>query len=425
MRAEMYIPGQDDFPNWDEFYSSRRPQLSRMRYSFKTLLLLPLLVAFVCFMYLLGYEKGTWDQERLTADLAAERKTREFAERAAQQRRRVGRHGTASQPAGGPRARAAVRTLNSLAIEIQTKMAATPAPNEAGNRLLATLSDGLNQVSATLQPATEHDGAVKPATVESHALVWSHLDLGEAFLSISVSQESAAADAGHEFREAVEMAHSLAQLHPDSFEARRDLFAARTKLGDFDRQQGRASAASDAYRDALESAQLLTYAVPKNPLPPRVVSVACSNLGDMQLQSGPAVAAADNYQEALDIIRKLAASDPRNVELRRDLAVLYGKLGDARLQSTDAAAMREGDQAGFELRPRLAQDDPLVPSARARRLLPLCDRGRRQSPVRRSDDRPRRLSNQLGAAPKASCAEIRRLAADKPIWPTASQGWAT
>src|SRR5260221_8461981 len=83
MREEMYIPGQDDFPNWDEFYSWRAPQHSRMRYSFKTLLLLPLLVAFVCFMYLLGYEKGTWDQERLTADLAAERRTRELAERSA------------------------------------------------------------------------------------------------------------------------------------------------------------------------------------------------------------------------------------------------------------------------------------------------------------------------------------------------------
>jgi hypothetical protein len=240
MREEMYIPGQDDFPNWDEFYSSRAPQLSRMRYSFKTLLLLPLLVAFVCFMYLVGYQKGTWDQERLAADLAAERKTREFAERAARNDAELAAAERQVRERAVQETRAAVRTLNSLAIEIQTKMAATPALNEAGNRLLATLSDGLNQVAAALQPAAGPDVAAKPATLESHALVWSHLDLGEAFLSISLSQESAAADAGHEFREAVEMAHSLAQVHPESVEARRDLFAAQTKLGDFDRHNSAA-----------------------------------------------------------------------------------------------------------------------------------------------------------------------------------------
>ena len=257
-----------------------------MRYSFKTLLLLPLLVAFVCFMYLLGYEKGTWDQERLTTDLAAERKAREFAERTARNDAELAATERQVSQRAVQETRAAVRTLNSLAIEIQSKMAATPALNEAGNRLLATLSDGLNQVAATLQPAAGSDVTAKPAAVESHALVWSHLDLGEAFLSISVSQESAATDARREFQEAVEMAHSLAQLHPESVEVRRDLFAAQTKLGDFDRQLGRAAAASDAYRDALETAQLLAYAVPKSPLAPRVVSVACSNLGDMQLQSG-------------------------------------------------------------------------------------------------------------------------------------------
>src|SRR5207244_2400509 len=131
----------------DEFYSSRTPQRSRMRYSFKTLLLLPPLVGAVCLMYLAGYQKGSWDQERLKTNLAAEKMARELAEQSASRDAALAISESQVRERSVQETRAAMRTLHSLAIELQTTTTTMPAFNEVGNRLLATLDDGLKQAA--------------------------------------------------------------------------------------------------------------------------------------------------------------------------------------------------------------------------------------------------------------------------------------
>jgi hypothetical protein len=364
MKEEMYIPGQDDFPGWDEFYRSRPLSRERMRYSVKTLMLLPLMVAVALAMYLLGLNASKKERASLVKDLAAAQQERDTAKRASltdtatatlerQVRDRIVQEN-----------RAAMKAVIALAIDLRVKIATISGFRDTGNQMLADLASRLKGTADTLRSATGSDFDSKVAVAENDALIWSHLDLGEALAIVGGSTDDRDADARRQFLDAQELARSIVHFHPKSTEALSNLFIAEARFGDFNWQAGRSEAARDNYRDALEAVADFDALVPKKAaLSPRISVVLLASEGDAHLQSGLALSAADNYQDALAIMRDKSVANARNKEFQRDLAILFGKLGDAHLLAADPTQTQDSHQGRFNVNWTTVIRDPQLPGS--------------------------------------------------------------
>ena len=359
MREEMYIPGQDDFPGWDEFYRSRPLGRQRMRYSVKTLLLLPPMLAVALATYLFGLDDSKKERDGLFKDLDAARQERDAAKQAASNDAATATMERQVRERMLQETRSAMKALIALAIDLRVKTATTPGFRDTGNQMLAQLATHLKKTAETLRMATGSDLDSKAAIAENDALIWSHLDLGEALAVAGGSTEDA--DARRRFQEAADLARSIAHRHPNSAEALSNLFVVETRFGNFNWQSGRSEAACENYRDAAATAAELAAMAPLKALPQHSIAVLLAGEGDANLQSGLALSAADNYQDAIDIMRVQATKKAQNTEFRHDLTVLYGKLGDARLQAADATQTRDNHQGGFEVSWTVLTGDPQSP----------------------------------------------------------------
>jgi tetratricopeptide (TPR) repeat protein len=348
MKGEMYIPGQDDFPGWDEFYSPRRAARSRMRYSFKTLLLMPPLVAVVIFMYLLGYHKGNSDEEQLKAAIQTQSRSLRAAAITAQDNVNRVAEKLQSAELAQREFHLSMTTLTTLVDQLQL-MPDAPGNTEAVRReVYDTTAEGLKQLEL----------ALKNANAQDHATIWSHLELARAYLVLSKSVETATADARAQFQAAQDDARSVVQLHPQDAEAQRDLLVSDSALGAIHRDSGFTSAARDDFLDAVEMSRKLLRAERQSGTARRTLSVMLSNLADMYLQLGEAAQARDAYDEALQIGLSLAEDDPKDIESQRDLFQVYGGLGDAYLRSIAGVVAGDDHPPGADARRALAVIGP-------------------------------------------------------------------
>ncbi|HKD38220.1 MAG TPA: hypothetical protein VKB78_15510, partial [Pirellulales bacterium] len=335
-----------------------------MRYSVKTLMLLPLIIAVASWMFLLGLDRSKTERNDLAKERDAARTAAEVNKQAASMATAAATLDRQVRDQMVQETRLAMNALIALAIEIRTKAATTPEFRDSGNRMLAQLGERLKETADSLRAATGADFASQIATAENDALIWSHLDLGEALAIVGGTKEDGDADARREFQEAQDLARSIAHAHPGSAQALSNLFVVEARFGDFNRQAGRSESARENYRDALAAAGDFDSVVPrKATLPRRVIAVLLARDGDAQLQSGLALAAADSYEEALTITRDASLGKTHSVELERDLALLYGKLGDAYLLATDATQTPDSHQGGFDVNWTIVTSDPQAPAA--------------------------------------------------------------
>jgi tetratricopeptide (TPR) repeat protein len=347
MKEEMYIPGQDDFPGWDEFYAPRGSVRSRMRYSFKTLLLLPPLAGFLCFMYLTGYKNGNRDEVELKASLATEGQLRKSAEALAETRAATGISARREIERTNRQALVTMKALNSLLTRIKTDWG-TARDDDARRHLIDSTADELQAITVELDHGASGD----------QGLFERHLVLGKIFLLLPGSEKGGSDDAHRQFRLAYEVAKSQVDSHPTDIQAQRDLFTSAALLGELDFRLGRLETARTFCEEALEMAQRLAQADPKNIDLKHDLGVALGNLGDVQLELGDAAAARDNYDAALNVSEALAAVDPQSDELQRDLLVSLAKVGDAHLELTGAVALNHGAPAELERLQEQSLSDP-------------------------------------------------------------------
>ncbi|HEV2970943.1 MAG TPA: tetratricopeptide repeat protein [Pirellulales bacterium] len=280
-------------------------------------------------------EKKAQDLAREKSALAAEKTALADSERQARERADL-------------QSQLAMKTLNSVVFDIQSKLEGVPGAQEVRRSLLNTAIEGLKQVARTLETIKTAD----------YATIWSHFYLGDTFLYLGSSTGSATEEAHKQFDAAQELALKLARADPTNAQAQRDLSISYNKLGNVQLQLGNAAAARDDYQKRLEISRKLAQADPSNVQAQRDLSVSYNYLGNVQLQLGDAAAARDDYQKDLEISRKLAQADPSNAQAQRDLSVSYNKLGNVQLKLGNAAAARDDYQKGLEIRRKLAQADP-------------------------------------------------------------------
>jgi eukaryotic-like serine/threonine-protein kinase len=310
----------------------------------------PVLAAALVFLALVGGIVGTTWQWQMAAKLAHEKA--ELAEVERQSRERADRQSGLL-----------LRTLTLVVFDIQSKLAGVPGAQEVRRSLLSTAVDGLRQVAWTLDTAV----------IADHALVRSHLDLGDVFLLAGGPGGGGTEEARKQFQSAHELAEKLVHDDPQSARAQGYLSASYCKLGDVNLQSGDAAAARDAYQKYLQISQKLAHDDPQNAQLQRDLALSYERLGDVNLQLGNVAAAGDAYQKDLVISQTLAHDIPHSTVAQRDLALSHLKLGDVELQLSDTESARNSLQKLLEISQKLAHDDPR--NARAQRDLAVsCNR---------------------------------------------------
>jgi eukaryotic-like serine/threonine-protein kinase len=186
----------------------------------------------------------------------------------------------------------ALKTLNRVVFEIQNKLEQVPQARDVRRSLLNTAIDGLKEVALNLRAAKQAE----------HALVQSHLALGDIFWMTADVRGFSESDHGIE-----PLAESLLET-------------------------GAGARPTD----------LAPVGEPK----PRVK------------RSGGVEAAREEYQIACDIASKLAQEDPRNAEAQRDLASAYRRLAKAAAVLADGSSFAKFSQRCFEVSERLVEEEP-------------------------------------------------------------------
>jgi serine/threonine-protein kinase len=302
-----------------------------------------------------------------------------------------------AEKSAGEQRQLALRTVRDVVGDINAFLTERPAPAGLRRALLWRAEVGLKEIARAADTATALD----------HETVAVHIELGDIFLEI---EEGGTAEAKNQYEIAHDLARQVAEAHPDSAEARRDLAVSHNKLGDVYLRLGDSKAALDAYKKGLEVSQRVADADPTSPEAQRDLSASHLFLGDAYLRLGDSKAALDNYTKALEVRRRLADADPANAQARRDLAVSHGRLGDVYVRLGDSKAALEQFRQDLEVSQRLADADPT--SARARRDLAICH-DRLSDVYREQGDNPTALEHDKQAL------DIRQRLADAD--PTSAQ----
>ncbi|HEV2971097.1 MAG TPA: tetratricopeptide repeat protein [Pirellulales bacterium] len=320
----------------------------------------PVLAAALVLLSLVGGIMGTtWGLVRASQALDAEAEQRHAADKLAQEKAALAEVERQSRDRADRQSELALKTLNSVVFEIASKLEGVPGAHEVRRSLLSTAIEGLKQVARTLEVAPNAD----------HALVWSHIQLGDVFLLAGGPKSGGTEEARKQFQIARDVAEKLAHDNPKNVHAQRDLGAAYQSLGDLSLQLGNLPAAREAFDKYFSIEQKLAHDNPQDAYVQRNLAVSYSKLGELNLELGNTVAARDDFQKCLEIDRKLAHDDPQSALAQRDLSIEYGNLGNVDLELGNAAAARDVLQQSLEICQKLAHDDPQ--SAQAQRDLAL------------------------------------------------------
>lgn len=365
MREEMYVPGQDDFPGWDEFYAARNARVSRWRYSIKTLMILPPLVALICWAYSVGYRNGNSEEQAQFQQVRKESQARQAAELAADLNAKAAAGAKQAAKKADEQNRLAMAALAALLTDLDWQSEIMPDGPEFASAVRATALAGLKKAAADLSIAAAPAGMTPE---DAHALIGRHLDLARAFVLLR-STNGALNEGRKEFEAAEEVARGAFTARRNDGIAQQDAILAHTSAGDFNRQWGRAASAADSYQSAFVAAEQAVRSKPNDPKAARGLVAAYSNLADMQFQLGSLESARIGYQAALVVLDDLAKTDERNVELQRDAALLNGKLGDVCLQLEGLAEPRDEPQEEFGIFPERLSIGPSPEGVRLDRYL--------------------------------------------------------
>jgi len=241
----------------------------------------------------------------------------------------------------------ALKTLQSVVFDIQSKLDAVPGARKIRQDLLNTAMDGLKQVARSL-------GKDDPVGT---ALVRSHTDLGEIFLTIGGPKGAGGAEeALKQFQIANEIAKQLVQSDPQSAKYQRRLLLSYLKLGE---ANGNKVAARDSYLAALKIGRDLAQNDPKSTDAQSDLSCAYEKLGEVYFGLGNATAARASYEQSLKIDEHLAQDDPSDARAQRELFVSYIKLGELSLRhDNDLRAARDAFQKALDFSQKRARENP-------------------------------------------------------------------
>src|SRR6185295_5840265 len=178
-----------------------------------------------------------------------------------------------------------------------------------------------------------------------------------------------AAGAEAELRAALEIAEEL-WAHRSHAKARRDLFAARTLLGDARKKAGDPARAMELFRGALALADQGKKESPQDAerqrddqvAAQRVLATTLNDISEWRQGAGDLAGARAAARRAVSICSGLLTVDPKNSQARTDLAETERRLGAAQEASGDfAGALASYSQALAHDRD-LAAADPGDPS---------------------------------------------------------------
>jgi serine/threonine protein kinase/tetratricopeptide (TPR) repeat protein len=256
-----------------------------------------------------------------------------------------------AEKSAGEQRQLALRTVRDVVGDINTFLKDRPVQAGLRQALLWRAGVGLKDVARAADTATAID----------HETVWVHLDLGDIFLEI---EEGGTAEAKGQYETALELARQVAEAHPDSREAQRDVAVAHNKLGDVSLRLGDTRAALEAYRAGLAVSRRLADADPASAEAQRDLAVSHDRLGDVYLRLGDSQAARDAYRDGLAVSQRLADAGTATAQDQRALAIEHNKLGEVYLRLGDSAAAGEEYKKDLEIAQRLADADPTNGQAR-------------------------------------------------------------
>ncbi|MGI8979904.1 MAG: protein kinase domain-containing protein [Pirellulaceae bacterium] len=218
----------------------------------------------------------------------------------------------------------ALKSLESVILEIQGKLKNVPGAGDLQRALLQTALARLNEVSDQFASRAKIDRNTKVALDE----------LGDVFLRIGAGTPSGPdadgplAAARKVYQQAFVIAQKLAAADPGNAGLQRDLSISYDRLGKVSLQAGQVSQALDYYQKGLEITQKVADTDPKSADAQRGLWVSYNQLGDLNLQAGHVADSLGHYQQGLKIGQRLAAADPMDTQAQRDLSISYSKLGD-------------------------------------------------------------------------------------------------
>ena len=241
----------------------------------------------------------------------------------------------------------ALKTLNLVVRDIQSKLAQVPGAQKVRQSLLDTAIEGLQHVARTLSTTANAD----------HSLVQSHLDLGDTFMLTGELKNGRGTELALEhYRTAHEVAASLAERHPHEAQFKRDLAITCSRLCEVNLQLGNVAAARDWNRMELEISRKMLDENPQSADARQEMAIAHQWLGNVNLKLGNVAAARAAYQDGIDICQKSVDEDPHGVEPRRFLAVFCEKLGNLSLEMGNLRAAREAYLKELEITAAIARD---------------------------------------------------------------------
>ena len=116
--------------------------------------------------------------------------------------------------------------------------------------------------------------------------------------------------------------------------------AARSRLGEVERQLGQPQEAARIFRQVGVVAEHLAGGAGNAPEPGRDLSIALNQQGQQQLDSADFAGARQSFERALAIIIAAARMRPHEAQWQRDIAITRMKLGDLHEQQAQHAAAR-------------------------------------------------------------------------------------
>ncbi len=238
----------------------------------------------------------------------------------------------------------ALNTLRLVINDIQSKLALIPAARDVRRSLLNTAIGGLKQVAGNLKTATRAD----------HALMLTHIELGDTFLRTLGSSE----EAGEQFRSANVIALKLADDDPHNLQAQLDLAYSYDRIGALNKGLGKHPAALDACKKSLEICTKLAQADPQSTKAQGNLAVVLDALANEYLRMGNLSDALSANEKVFEIVDKLAQHDPDNAEYQSALAGSYQHLGMVKMRLGNIPAARDDFQKELEICQRLAQSHP-------------------------------------------------------------------
>jgi serine/threonine protein kinase/tetratricopeptide (TPR) repeat protein len=312
------------------------------------------MAAAMVMLALVGGIVGTsWGLIKADQALDAEADQRRVAEKLAHEKAALADVERQSRERAEQQSDLALKTLNLVVFNIQTKLANIPGVQAVRRSLIGTAIDGLRQVARKLDTAPTAD----------HALIVSHQALGDIFLMAGDPKGGGSLEARQQFEIARDLAEKLSNDHPPNLLIQYDLPVSYSKLGDAKRQLGDTAGARNAFQESLRLIQKLDGDDPASAKAQRLLMSVHERLGDVNLRMGNSPAALVEFKKSFAIGENLAKDDPHGAETQRNLYTLYHKLGTASLQLGDAPAARTYFLKNIELNEKSVHNNPDNPEA--------------------------------------------------------------